>query len=105
VPSLILQPLVENAVKHGIARRTLAGAVHVAVNRELDVLTLSVYNDGPPLSESWQTAGGVGLANLKTRLQLMFGGAARLDVASRGISGVEVCVTLPYRECELAAGA
>ena len=102
VPSLILQPLVENAVKHGIAQRVAGGTVRVAVAEEAGELSLSVYNDGPPLAESWQTEDAGGLANLKRRLQLMFGAAAQLVVANR-VSGVEVCVTLPYRECVHAA--
>ncbi|HEY2683694.1 MAG TPA: histidine kinase [Steroidobacteraceae bacterium] len=103
VPSLVLQPLVENAVKHGISQCVRGGTVQVAAARDSGELSLSVYNDGPPLSESWESGGGVGLSNLKSRLNLIFGAQARLDVASDGISGVRVSVTLPYRESLLAA--
>jgi LytS/YehU family sensor histidine kinase len=104
VPSLVLQPLVENAVKHGISQSARGGTVQVAAARESGELSLSVYNDGPPLPESWESGGGVGLSNLKSRLHLIFGEAATLNVASDGISGVRVSVTLPYRECALAVG-
>ena len=102
VPSLILQPLVENAVKHGIAQRAQGGTVKVAADCSAGRLSLRVYNDGPPLREGWDHGGGVGLSNLKSRLQLLFGGHAALSVASAGIAGVEVLVTLPFRECPLA---
>ncbi len=102
VPSLILQPLVENAVKHGIAQRAQGGTVQVAADCSAGRLSLRVYNDGPPLCEGWDRGGGVGLSNLKNRLQLLFGARAALSVASAGICGVEVSVTLPFQECQLA---
>ena len=49
VPSLILQPMVENAIKHGIAKRVQGGAIRIAASRSNGMLTLSVYNDGPSL--------------------------------------------------------
>jgi two-component system LytT family sensor kinase len=103
VPSLLLQPLVENAVKHGISQRAQGGTVQVAAACTQGQLSLRVYNDGPALREGWDSGGGVGLSNLKHRLQLLFGGHAALSVASFGNLGVEVSVTLPFRECELAA--
>jgi two-component system LytT family sensor kinase len=102
VPSLILQPLVENAVKHGIAQRAQGGTVQVAAACADGQLSLRVYNDGPPLCENWASSGGVGLSNLRSRLKLLFGADARLCVASFGITGVEALVTLPLRECQLA---
>jgi two-component system LytT family sensor kinase len=102
VPSLILQPLVENAMKHGISQRAQGGTVQVAAARTHGQLNLRVYNDGPPLSESWNSGTGVGLSNLKNRLRLLFGSDACLSVESLGITGVEASVTLPFRECELA---
>jgi two-component system, LytTR family, sensor kinase len=102
VPSLILQPLVENAVKHGISQRAQGGTVQVAAACTQGQLSLRVYNDGPPLSEGWDSGSGVGLSNLKDRLQLLYGSQAALSVASFGITGVEVSVTLPFRECERA---
>ena len=103
VPSLILQPLVENAVKHGIAQRAEGGTVQVAADCSEGRLSLRVYNDGPPLREGWDDGVGVGLSNLRNRLQLLFGrNRAALSVASAGICGVEVSVTLPFHECRLA---
>ena len=55
VPNLLLQPLVENAIKHGIAKRVAGGTVRVAGARRDGSLCLSVYNDGPGFPEDWQT--------------------------------------------------
>jgi sensor histidine kinase YesM len=98
VPSLVLQPLIENAVKHGIAQLAQGGTVRVAAHCAQNTLNLSVYNDGPPLDENWQSGAGVGLSNIKARLQLMFGAEAAVRLASAGGRGVNVSVTLPYRE-------
>jgi two-component system LytT family sensor kinase len=102
VPSLILQPLVENAVKHGISQRAQGGTVQVDAACTDGQLSLRVYNDGPPLCENWAGGDGVGLSNLRSRLNLLFGADARLSVASFGIAGVEALVTLPLREYQLA---
>jgi signal transduction histidine kinase len=99
VPSLLLQPLVENAIKHGIAQRVAGGEVRVAAARMGTTLSLSVYNDGPPFPADWQSnSSGVGLANLRTRLRIMHGDAADLLVRPVDGGGVEVVVTLPLAE-------
>jgi two-component sensor histidine kinase len=99
VPNLLLQPLVENAIKHGVAKRVAGGTVRVAGTRGDGSLYLSVYNDGPSFSKDSQTEGaGVGLANLRTRLQIMHGDASELRMARAGSDGVEVVVTLPLKE-------
>ena len=99
VPNLLLQPLVENAIKHGIARRVAGGAVRVAGERADGILRLSVYNDGPPLPPDWQaTQAGVGIGNLRTRLQILHGKESTLQLRHADAGGVEVVVTLPFRE-------
>jgi LytS/YehU family sensor histidine kinase len=100
VPSLLLQPLVENAIKHGIAERVAGGRIRVAAVRKDAALCLSVHNDGSAFAADWESnSAGVGLANLRRRLQIMHGHAA--DLLVRNVEGgVEVVVTLP-----LAAGA
>lgn len=96
VPSLLLQPLVENAIKHGLAQRVQGGEIRVAVARKSSALCLSVYNDGSNFAADWQSnCAGVGLANLRTRLRIMHGDAADLRVRSVNGGGVEVIVTLP----------
>ncbi len=99
VPNLLLQPLVENAIKHGVGTRVAGGAVRVAGARRDGKLYLSVYNDGPPFAADWQTKGaGVGLANLRTRLEILHGDASDLRMSRAGADGVEVVVTLPVED-------
>ena len=96
VPSLLLQPLVENAIKHGIAERVAGGEVRVAAVRKDATLCLSVYNDGPSFAADWESKGaGVGLGNLRRRLRIMHGAAADLVVTDAEGGGVDVVVTLP----------
>ena len=66
VPHLILQPLVENAIKHGVSKRLSGGEIRVAGMRLDGALLLTVYNDGPWVPEGSNS--GVGLGNLRTRL-------------------------------------
>jgi LytS/YehU family sensor histidine kinase len=97
VPSLLLQPLVENAIKHGVARRAAGGIIRIAGARRNGCLHLSVYNDGPELPMHWDgTEAGVGLANLRTRLRILHGDAADLQMRSIAGTGVEVIVSLPF---------
>jgi signal transduction histidine kinase len=99
VPGLLLQPLVENAIKHGIATRVVGGNIRVTGTRRDGSIYLSVYNDGPGFADDWQAEGaGVGLANLRTRLQILHGEAAELQMRRAGTDGVEVVVTLPHKE-------
>jgi LytS/YehU family sensor histidine kinase len=98
VPSLLLQPLVENAIKHGIGQRVTGGSVRVSAARQDGCLCLTVYNDGPSLPVDWEsTTSGVGLTNLRTRLKILYGSAAGLLLRPVDPTGVEVVVTLPVR--------
>src|SRR5688500_13136282 len=82
VPNLLLQPLVENAIKHGIGKRVAGGTVRVTGECRDGSLYLRVYNDGPSFRNDWETnSGGVGLTNLRTRLQILYGSAADLAMA------------------------
>lgn len=103
VPNLLLQPLVENAIKHGISKRVAGGIVRVVGERQGARLCLSIYNDGSPSPMDWPvdweaTQTGVGLRNLRTRLQILHGNESGLRLQSAASGGVEVVVTLPFRE-------
>jgi glucose-6-phosphate-specific signal transduction histidine kinase len=99
VPALLLQPLVENAVKHGIAKRAAGGTVRVDGARRNGELRLRVYNEGPGLAADWQaTNTGVGIDNLRTRLRILHGDKSRLELRCAEIDGVEAIVTLPFVE-------
>jgi len=99
VPSLLLQPLAENAIKHGIAKLSAGGTVQIAGARCNGSLRLSVSNDVPELPANWDaTQMGVGMGNLRTRLQILYGDESDLRL-ERGVPGeVEVAVTLPFKE-------
>jgi two-component system LytT family sensor kinase len=99
VPSMVLQPLVENAVKHGIARRRAAGRIEVRARRLDDMLELSVRDDGPgfvPEEPGGRT--GVGLANTQARLEQLYGpGGFEMYRGSGPGGGALVRITLPFR--------
>ncbi len=98
VPSLILQPIAENAIKHGIAREADGGRIRVTAFRANGWLSLSVYNDGPGLSTDWESSqSGIGITNLRNRLRAMFGDAFQLSLRNEA-SGVEVLLSVPFRE-------
>ncbi len=97
VPNLILQPMVENAVKHGIAKRVQGGAIRIAAARSNGRLELSVYNDGPSLAVGWEQGhNGIGLSNVRTRLQGLYGEAFVLSMRNREPGGVEVLLSVPF---------
>lgn len=98
VPGLILQPIVENAIKHGISKRVNGGEICITADRSNGMLRLSVANDGPVLARDEQTDSGIGLSNVRTRLHGLYGNQFRLTIKNRDQTGVEVSVSLPFRE-------
>jgi sensor histidine kinase YesM len=98
VPSLILQPIAENAIKHGIAKEERGGLIRVTAFRANGWLTLGVYNDGPGLPLDWENSrSGIGITNLRNRLRAMFGEAFELSLRNEA-AGVEVLISVPFRE-------
>ncbi|MEP6635154.1 MAG: histidine kinase [Acidobacteriota bacterium] len=99
VPNLILQPLVENALLHGIGRSTASGLVGISAQTENGLLKLAVFDNGGGLANDWQlrSGSGIGLSNTAARLQQLYGGQHRLDVRNREEGGVEVIVLIPLR--------
>ncbi|MGB7926238.1 MAG: histidine kinase [Pyrinomonadaceae bacterium] len=99
VPNLILQPLVENAIRHGIAQRVSAGLVAVTARNEDGLLRINVYDDGPGLQKGWrmEESDGIGLANTRERLQQLYGAEHRFDVRNREEGGVEATLLIPLR--------
>jgi LytS/YehU family sensor histidine kinase len=99
VPNLILQPMVENAVKHGIAKRALGGVIRITAQRSDGMLTMTVYNDGPSLPpESDDPQVGVGLSNTRARLQRLYGDAFEFTLRNQEPGGVEASVSVPFRQ-------
>jgi len=98
VPSLILQPMVENAIKHGIALHVRPGTVRIEAAESEGVLTLRVYNDGPSLSTDWEEhSAGIGIPNVRTRLQSLYGTASEMLIRNCD-NGVEVLLSVPFQE-------
>jgi two-component system LytT family sensor kinase len=99
VPNLLLQPLVENAIKHGVSKCRSGGEIRVAGTCRDGALRLTVYNDGPWAQEDLAVAPHrVGLGNLRTRLQILHGDRSELFLQPAEAGGVEVVVTLPLHE-------
>jgi signal transduction histidine kinase len=100
VPSLILQPLVENAVRHGLASRASGGTVTVSAHAAGDRLEIRVQDDGVGLPAGWQlgTGAGVGLSVTRERIaELHPNGSSRFTVAPRTGGGTIVEISLPLR--------
>jgi two-component system, LytTR family, sensor kinase len=98
LPSLILQPLVENAIQHGIGKRVSGGHIRIAAARMNGSLVMKVYNDGPELPAGFdERRSGVGLSNARARLQSLYGEACDLEIRNRPEGGVETTLSLPYK--------
>lgn len=99
VPTLVLQPIVENALRHGVARTPGPGAVRISAERRNGSLVLTVRDTGPGFTEMPERAAqGVGLANTRARLAQLYGGAGLLSVASAPDGGASVTITLPLHQ-------
>ena len=105
VPHMVLQPIVENAVRHGLGRSEQGVCIEVEVSRAGDVLTLRVTDDGPG-SPSGFEGRGIGLSNTRSRLARLYGSHAALVAEHVSPRGVSVGLSLPFhvdrledREC------
>ena len=98
VPTFILQPLVENAVKHGVERRTEGGLVTVEAVRDGDALVLRVVNDAPAdtPAASPTSRTGVGIRNTRARLEQLYGTRQRFSLERNAERGVVAEVRLPF---------
>ncbi len=99
-PSLILQPLVENAIKHGFARRIDKGRIEVRAGLEGGFVVITIRDDGdgtPDIGEDL-FATGIGLQNVQNRLALLYGAQASLTVQNLPEGGFEARVTIPYQK-------
>lgn len=99
VPTFVLQPLVENALLHGLANQLKGGTLEVASKAEGHVLMLTVSDDGAGLAADWEASSRnrVGLVNLRARLRHLYGTAWTLVVTSRSDHpGTQAVVTLPF---------
>ncbi len=96
VPHLVLQPLVENAIHHGIDAKVAAGELRVSALHKGHELVLSVEDDGPGLTS--HGAAGIGLANTRSRLATLYGKDARLELCTRDTGGAVATIVIPFVE-------
>lgn len=86
VPALVLQPLVENAIRHAVASRMNGGQVEVrAYRNDIGFLVIEVVDDGPPQDAGWASRPGVGLANTRERLAALYGTAVSVSLGRDGL--------------------
>ena len=98
VPHMGLQPIVENAIRHGIGRSSAAGKIGIRAVRIDDVLQIEVRDDGPGVAPPAPGhSGGIGLANTRARLSRIYGDAARLTLENGPLGGAVATIVLPYR--------
>lgn len=98
VPSFLLQPLVENAIKHGISKKMQPGILRITSKKHDDRLSLSVEDNGPGLNGNFNSE-GVGLENIKQRLKQLYGDAS-FTMLSSELGGLKVQIEIPYSQLE-----
>jgi LytS/YehU family sensor histidine kinase len=98
VPHMGLQPIVENAIRHGIGRKSSAGKIQIGASTVNQSVEVTVRDDGPGLALADPSRNsGIGLANTRARLRQLYGEAGRLTVENGEQGGVVVTMVVPYR--------
>jgi ligand-binding sensor domain-containing protein len=103
VPTFLLQPLAENAIKHGLARRGGRGRIWICARADGSALLLTLRDNGPGLREG--ASPGIGLANTRRRLEALYPGAHSLTLVPASEGGCEVRLRIPLETADTAAGA
>jgi hypothetical protein len=105
VPHMLLQPIVENAVRHGLGQSEEAVTIEVAAGSSNGSLSLIVSDDGPGLLAPKPGRSGIGLTNTRNRLARLYGAGADLVIGPAPGRGVRVTITLPLRRVPPEAGS
>jgi hypothetical protein len=119
VPGMLLQPLVENAITHGIGRKPGPGTIEIHARRKDDSLQIDVSDSGPGFEAAGESrpgavadgdgdgrpGGGIGLANTRARLAQLYGSRQQLSTGRGEQGGARVTVTLPWQRASSAGGA
>jgi signal transduction histidine kinase len=103
-PYLILQPLVENAIRHGIAAQSSAGRIVVSARRSEGMLVLAVADDGPGIANEARAKDGVGISNTRSRLEKLYGNAQQFEVRNAERGGVVATLRFPFRPVTSSKG-
>jgi len=103
IPSFALQQLVENAVRHGIAKHPDAGRLLIAARHKNETLELSVEDDGAGVDANFAFPRGHGLENTRERLRALYGERASLEVTRRAEGGTRATLRLPFHEIAMEA--
>ena len=102
VPNLILQPIVENAIRHGIAPRSTPGLIEIEAKQQNGTLRIQVRDNGPGLSKHRTSdilfKKGLGLANTETRLERLYGAAHLFDLSNNPEGGLIVTLEIPFHK-------
>jgi len=99
VPSLLLQPLAENAIRHGISKLSSGGTIWVTASQDGRDLSLRVRDNGPGMVQAADAPSGTGLGlrTTRERLQTLYGNQQSFEIHDTPVGGVEVCVQIPFR--------
>jgi sensor histidine kinase YesM len=102
MPNFILQPVVENAIQHGISRCTDKGVISISAKRENETLCLTVTDNGPGMErqEITKSNNKHGLSNIAARLERMYGKNQQLLFATDPNPGMQVCIEIPFHLAE-----
>ncbi len=100
IPSLVLQPMIENSIKHGFSRRIDASRIDIAIRRDGDALVVTVEDDGPGVPPDWDLAThcGRGLKNVIERLEKLYPGEWAFTIRNRAEGGAIARLRIPWRE-------
>jgi two-component system, LytTR family, sensor kinase len=106
VPNLLLQPLVENAIRHGTPADDAAGKIVIETFSDHEMLHIRVSDDGPGLQAGWRLEedAGIGLANTRERLKHLYGSAFRFELRNGESRGLSASIVIPFRMSALDFG-
>jgi LytS/YehU family sensor histidine kinase len=105
VPNLILQPLVENAIKHGIEPHARRGLIELRARKENGALRLEIADNGDGLQSTKPSGFGVGLSNTRARLEQLYGAHHRLEMVNGPAGGLLVRLSIPWRTVKVEPAA
>lgn len=107
VPCMLLQPLVENAIKHGISQISRPGMIRLQSTRKNGKLLITIDDNGPGFNASAHTGKntGMGLSNCRERMELLFGRDFRFELSQSPLPGARVVISIPFQPIEEKAGS